>query len=99
MRLSPPSLATTRDDLRKGFDMLRATLHEQEIRRVIGVAGDGDCTVDGVATLDAAEDRCLYFLNKRVTGVIRESLAACHDCIVIAPSGSALAGELGTCRV
>lgn len=79
--------------------MLPATVHEHEIRRVIGVPGDGDQVVDGVAPLGAAEDRCLYFINKTVTTAIRETLASRHGCIVIAPSGSALAGELGDCLV
>lgn len=79
--------------------MLRATLHEHEIRGVIGLSGKGDRVVDGVAPLGAAEDRYLYFINKDVTPAIRESLAVCHGCIVIAPNGSALAGELGDCLV
>jgi len=74
--------------------MLRATLHEHEIRRVIGLPGEGDRVVDGVAPLGAGEDRCLYFINKRVTSAIRESLAIRRGCIVIAENGSALAGEL-----
>lgn len=83
----------------KGFEMLRATLHEHEIRRVIGLPGEGERTVDGVAPLEAAEDRCLYFINKTVTTAIRETLAARRGCIVIALSGSALVGELGDCLV
>lgn len=79
--------------------MLRARLHEHEIRRVIGLPGEGDHVVDGVAPLGAAEDRCLYFINKSVTTAIREALALTHGCIIIAPSGSALAGELGDCLV
>ena len=79
--------------------MLRATLQEHEIRRVIGVPGEGERVVDGLAPLGAAEDRCLYFINKKVAIAIRESLAVLHGCIVIAPSGSALAGELGDCLV
>ncbi len=83
----------------KEFEMLRATLHEHEIRRTIGLAEEGDRVVDGVAPLGAAEDRCLYFINKSVTADIRESLAVIHGCIVIVPSGSALSGELGDCLV
>lgn len=79
--------------------MLPATLHEHEIRRVIGLSGEGNLVVDGVATLDAVEDRCLYFVNKSVTPDICESLAARQGCIVITPSGAALAGELGDCLV
>ena len=79
--------------------MLSASLHEQEIRRAIGVPGKGERSVDGVAPLDAAEDRCLYFINQSDTTAIRESLAARSGCIVIAPTGSALADELGDCLV
>src|SRR5439155_1446595 len=81
--------------LRKGFDVLRATLHEQEIRRIIGVPGEGDRVVEGVAPLEAAEDRCLYFINKSVTRATRESLALRHGCIVIAPNGSEMADDSG----
>jgi UDP-3-O-[3-hydroxymyristoyl] glucosamine N-acyltransferase len=83
----------------KGFEVLRATLHEQEIRRVIGLPGAGDRVVEGVAPLDEASDGCLYFINRKVTTAIRESLAGRRGCIVIAPNGSALAGELGDCLV
>jgi UDP-3-O-[3-hydroxymyristoyl] glucosamine N-acyltransferase LpxD len=79
--------------------VLRATLHEQEIRRAIGVPGEGDLIVNGVAPLDATEDRCLYFINYDITIVVRESLATRNGCIVIVRGGSALAGELGACRV
>jgi UDP-3-O-[3-hydroxymyristoyl] glucosamine N-acyltransferase len=83
----------------KGFEMLRARLQEHEIRRVIGLPAEGDRVVDGVAALGAAEDRCLYFINKKVTTAIRESLALNRRCIVIAPGGSALSGEWGDCLV
>ena len=73
--------------------MLRAKLHENEIRRVIGVPGEGDRVVEGVAPLEAAEDRCLYFINKSVTRATRESLALRHRCIVIAPNGSGMADD------
>jgi UDP-3-O-[3-hydroxymyristoyl] glucosamine N-acyltransferase LpxD len=85
--------------LTKGFDVLRATLHEHEIRRVIGLPGGGERVVDGVAPLGAAEDRCLYFINKTVTGAIRESLALRQGCVVIALGGSAAAGDWGDCLV
>jgi hypothetical protein len=75
--------------------MLRATLHENEIRRVIVVPGEGERVVDGVAPLDDAADRCLYFINRKLPTAIVESLATRRDCIAIAPSGSELAGELG----
>ena len=73
--------------------MLRATLHEQEIRRVIGVPGDGDRVVDGVATLDTAEDRSLLFVNMQLSEELRASLAARHSCIIIARKGFTLDGD------
>lgn len=78
---------------------MRATLHEQEIRRIIGVPGEGDLVVDGLAPFHAARDRCLYFINSGVTMRVREALAARHGCIVIVPCGSAAAGGLESCRV
>jgi UDP-3-O-[3-hydroxymyristoyl] glucosamine N-acyltransferase LpxD len=79
--------------------LLRATLHEQEIRRAIGVPGTGDLVVDGLAALDAVADRCLYFIDREVAIAIRDSLAARKGCIAIVRHGSALVGELGACRV
>jgi UDP-3-O-[3-hydroxymyristoyl] glucosamine N-acyltransferase len=79
--------------------MLRATLHEQEIRRVIGVPGEGDLVVDGLAPFHAAEDRCLHFINHEGTMAVREAFAARHGCIVIVPRGSAIAGGLESCCV
>jgi UDP-3-O-[3-hydroxymyristoyl] glucosamine N-acyltransferase LpxD len=76
--------------------MLRANLHEQEIRQVVGLPGAGDRVLDGVAPLGAAEDRCLYFIKKKATTAIRESLAARRGCIVIALRGT---GKLGDCLV
>ena len=67
--------------------MLRATLHEQEIRRVIGAPGTGDRVVEGVTTIDAAEDRCLFFVSDRKAHVIPPAGG-----IVIAPAGFALDG-------
>lgn len=75
--------------------MLRAILREQEIRRLIGVPGIGDRLVEGLATLGAAADRCLYFINKPATDEICGSLAASRECIIIAPRVSGLSGELG----
>jgi len=76
--------------------MLRATLHEQEIRRAIGAPGNGDRVVDGVATLDTIEDRCLVFISaKVVSDAVRNSLAARDGCIVIARKGVSLAGDCG----
>ena len=79
--------------------MLRAALHEQEIRRAISVPAAGNRTVEGVAPLDAGEDHCLYFVNVTVAEAVRDSLAARRGCIVIGPSGSGLAGTLGDCLV
>jgi len=79
--------------------MVRATLHEREIREVIGVPGSGDLTVNGVATLDASDDGCLYFIYREVTSAVCERLAARSGCIVIVRRGSALVDELGACRV
>jgi len=79
--------------------MLRARVHENEIRRIIGMPGIGNRVINGLAPLGAAEDRCLYFINKRATDQIRETLAARLGCIVIAPSDSGLVGELGDCIV
>jgi UDP-3-O-[3-hydroxymyristoyl] glucosamine N-acyltransferase len=55
--------------------------------------------VDGVAPLDEIENRCLYFINKKVDDPVRESFAGRRGCIVITPSGSGLAGKLGDCLV
>jgi UDP-3-O-[3-hydroxymyristoyl] glucosamine N-acyltransferase LpxD len=79
--------------------MLRATLHEREIRRAIVAPGPDDFVVDGVAPLDENNDRCLYFVNHEITAAVRESLSVRSGCVVIARRGSALAGELGACRV
>ena len=76
--------------------MLRAKLHEREIRRAIGLPEAGDRALDGVAPLGAAEDRCLYFINRKMTLAIRESLAMRRGCIVIARPGI---GDLGDCVV
>jgi UDP-3-O-[3-hydroxymyristoyl] glucosamine N-acyltransferase LpxD len=77
--------------------MLRATLEEPEIRRLIGLPVGGDRVVDGVAPLDAEEDRCLYFVNWKVTSATRAALAGRRGCMAIVPPGSALEGEWGDC--
>jgi UDP-3-O-[3-hydroxymyristoyl] glucosamine N-acyltransferase LpxD len=79
--------------------VLHATLSETEIRQTIGVAGEGNRVVDGLASLGETEDRCLYFVNKRVPKSVHESLAKRRGCIVIALTGSSLAAELGDCLV
>jgi UDP-3-O-[3-hydroxymyristoyl] glucosamine N-acyltransferase LpxD len=79
--------------------VLRAKLHEQEIRRVIGVPGEGSLIIETLAPLGAEQNRCLYFISRGVTDAIRESLIARNDCILIARRNSGLAGQLGSCRV
>jgi UDP-3-O-[3-hydroxymyristoyl] glucosamine N-acyltransferase len=78
--------------------MIRARLHEQEIREAIGVPGEGELVVDGVAALDEEEDRSLYWFAAELPAAAREALAHRSECIVIAPAGSS-AGELGGCRI
>jgi UDP-3-O-[3-hydroxymyristoyl] glucosamine N-acyltransferase LpxD len=80
-------------------NVLRATLSEAEIRRVIGLPREGTLVVDGLAPLTAATDRCLYFINKPIAESMRESLATLRDCIVIARTGSAETADLGNCLV
>jgi UDP-3-O-[3-hydroxymyristoyl] glucosamine N-acyltransferase LpxD len=79
--------------------VLRATLNEREIRQVLGLPAEGDRSVDGVAPLGAGQDRCLYFVNKKLDAAARAALAERRGCIVIAPSGSGLPEELGDCVV
>lgn len=79
--------------------MLRAKLHEQEIRHVIGVPGEGSLVIESLAPLDADQNRCLYFINREITDAVRESLVNRLDCIVIVRRNSGLVGSLGTCRV
>jgi UDP-3-O-[3-hydroxymyristoyl] glucosamine N-acyltransferase LpxD len=80
-------------------NVLRATLSEAEIRRVIGLPGEGTLVVDGLAPLTTAADRCLYFVNKPITESTRESLATLRDCIVIVRTGSAEKADFGKCLV
>lgn len=75
--------------------MLRATLHEDEIRHLVGAQGAGLRVVEGVAALDEAFNHCLYFVNNKAADAARESLAARLGCVVIAPRGSAQAWEWG----
>jgi len=79
--------------------VLRARLHEQEIRRAIGVVGKGDLVVDGVGALDTMEDRCLYFVNHDLPETVRDSLATLQECIVIVRNGSSAGAKLGSCRL
>lgn len=78
--------------------MLRATLHEQEIRHAIGLPGEGDRSIVGVGVFGEGEDHCLYFVNTSVNAAMRESLASLRGCIVIAPEGEQ-AEEWGDCIV
>ena len=80
-------------------NVLRATLSETEIRRVLGLPGEGTLVVDRLAPLTAAADRCLYFINKPITKSMRESLATRRDCIFIVRTGYAATGDLGSCVV
>lgn len=80
-------------------NVLRATLSEAEIRRVIGLPAEGTLVVDGLAPLTAAADRCLYFVNKPITESVRESFATLRDCVVIVRTGCAESGDLGKCLV
>ena len=75
--------------------MLRVTLHEAEIRRVIGLPEGGTRIVDGLAPWGAMKDRCLYFINRALTESMRESLALLNDCIIIVPQGTAANEDLG----
>jgi UDP-3-O-[3-hydroxymyristoyl] glucosamine N-acyltransferase len=79
--------------------MVRATLHEHEIRRAIGVPGDGDLVIDGVAPLGTPADRRLYFVSRELREAERDALAARSDSIVIVRRDSSLAAELTSCRV
>ena len=79
--------------------MVRATLHEQEIREAIGVPGEGDLVVEAVATLETLEDRCVCFANQGLPAEARESLARRTGCILIVPGGSTPVGDLGSCLV
>ncbi|HEY3024561.1 MAG TPA: hypothetical protein VGJ55_00250 [Pyrinomonadaceae bacterium] len=79
--------------------MLRASLHEQEIRRIIGVQGKGERVVDGVSAIGGVKDRSLYFINQKLATEVRESFVASEGCIVVALPGSSLTGGLGDCLV
>jgi len=79
--------------------MLRAVLHEYEIRRVIGAPEGGCLVVDGIAKLDAGEDRCLYFIEGNIGETMLESFAACEGCIIIARHGLSLPPALEKCLV
>jgi UDP-3-O-[3-hydroxymyristoyl] glucosamine N-acyltransferase LpxD len=79
--------------------LLRATLEEQEIRRIIGVPGEGDRVVDGISPLDEDNDRSLYFINKELTPGICESFAGRKDCIVVVQTGSSMKDALGNSLV
>ena len=79
--------------------MLRATLHEQEIRRIVGAPGEGERVVDGISPIGATEDRALYFINKEVTAELCDTFAAREGCIVVVLTGSSLSGTLNNCVV
>src|SRR4051812_41704004 len=79
--------------------MLRAQIHENEIRRLIGLDGNGERSVDGLAPLGDRHDRCLYFVNKGPTNEIIQALSARAGCIVIVPRDSGLNDKLDNCVV
>ncbi|HEY8203434.1 MAG TPA: hypothetical protein VIF81_01805 [Pyrinomonadaceae bacterium] len=79
--------------------MLRAALHEQEIRRIIGAPGDGEHTFDGVSTLGAADDRSLYFINQDFTPETLSILEQREGCIVVALRGASAEVSLQNCLV
>jgi UDP-3-O-[3-hydroxymyristoyl] glucosamine N-acyltransferase len=83
----------------KGFKMLRATLHEQEIRRIVGVPAEGERVVQGISPIGLTEDYSLYFINTPLTDESRDALAARKGCIVVALSGLSLAHTLNNCLV
>ena len=79
--------------------MVRAILHEGEIREAIGLPGNGDLVVESVAALDEPDDHRLYWFDGAAPDPALESVARHTGCIVIVPEGFAAAGDLGTCRV
>jgi UDP-3-O-[3-hydroxymyristoyl] glucosamine N-acyltransferase LpxD len=92
-------VVTIHDGLRKESKVLCVTLSENEIRKAIGLAEEGDRIINAVAPLGATADRCLYFVNKVLSASIHESLSGLQNCIVIAPIGSGLKDNLGKCVV
>jgi len=78
--------------------VISAACHEQEIREAIGVPGNGDLRLDGVASLDEQQDRCLYFIT-RDSAAAQRSLASRQGCLVIVPAGWSPVESPGTCRV
>jgi UDP-3-O-[3-hydroxymyristoyl] glucosamine N-acyltransferase LpxD len=74
--------------------VLRARLVEQDIRAAIGLPGDGDRTVDGVAERGSNLDRCLYWVDQRSSADAHEWLAPVRGAIVIAPTGSGLSDRV-----
>lgn len=79
--------------------MLRATLSENEIRKAIGLAEQGDRIVNRIAPLGVSEDQCLYFAKKNLPASIHETLSRRQGCIVIVATDSGLVGNLGDCVV
>ena len=79
--------------------MLRVTLNEQEIRRIINLPGKGERLVNGISPPGANEDRSLYFINQKVTTEIRDSFRAREGCIVVVLTGSSMKDSLGSCVV
>lgn len=75
--------------------MLRATLAEQEIRRIIRAPGAGDLVVDGISPPDDVANRSLCFINKTLTPEICEPFNLSGGCIVVVLTGSSAKNALG----
>ena len=79
--------------------MIRAACQEQEIRRAVGVPGNGDLMLQGVAALEEQLDRFLYFVTKELSDDTWRSLASREGSLVIVPAGMLPAEPIGRCRV
>src|SRR5689334_21617128 len=80
-------------------EVIRAACQEQEIRRAVGVPGEGDLILEGVAALEEQQDRVLYFVNREISDDAWRSLASREGCLVIVPVGALPAELRGRCRV
>jgi UDP-3-O-[3-hydroxymyristoyl] glucosamine N-acyltransferase LpxD len=78
--------------------VLRATLHEQEVRDAVGAPGPGDLAFDGLAPLGSEADRCVYWCERRPPERHLQRLADREGCAVLVPRGADFAGALGSCR-
>ena len=80
-------------------ELIRAACQEQEIRRAVGVPGDGELMLEGVGALEEQLDRFLYFVTKEISDDTRRSLASREGSLVIVPAGMLPAEPIGGCRV